>query len=307
VLIQVIGLCAIGDPTVVGGSTAKTILLVNHSKDRSDPHTARFIVNYKNLPPNPQDYGFKQLNNENNNPGDFWAYDLTGIEVDLHQSTYDGGNTLKFSDAGSGHNTIVPTFTGNDEDDTSIHWIPSLSRVLGSAPAFQRDYVRDRPDPDAANVSARVPLYGGELAAFFSEAKPIWIYQFREAANPFNYKQIQAIADEIHYSFPLKQNQTEYYVYGRAFGSQDSKPLFKVIAAPAATKIEMFLANAPSNAPFPDNRVKIDIGYTDKHFHKNYDIVSNAVQYEPFVFSRVRPYNASPAGAGVYCGPDSIP
>jgi len=293
-----IGLDAIADKSFTPGeAAAKTVILANHSNHM---HKAMFIVSeYNAVNPAALRY-LTQINGEK-----FYAYDLNGKQIVLDDPNSNWGDTapVRFSSAGDPRNERFPTLSGTGQNDTSLHWVPGMGHILGGTPTPKPEYFKK--EPDASKVLARMALPGGDLASQLYE--PYWVWQFG------NLKQVQVVADEIHYSFKLKNGQLPYIVYGRDFAPSgtpgSTTELFRIkLADPNNdTTIPIFLANIP-DGDFGKS-VVLKVGYKDPHFELHYEMLDGAPAFAPAIVGSFHknPRAVGPMGVGVYCGPDTVP
>ena len=301
-----IGLTTIADKSVARDSVTKTVILANQPG-----HQARFIAKYNNLDSGSRSK-FKQLYYPNNTPSDYYYYDLDGVQIVLdYDPNQWSGTDVSFSSAGDNNNATAPTLSGQDQNDRSIHWIPSIKTVLGTTtdPRGVPEYFKKEPSKN--NVSLRMPLPGGMLSSILRD--PYWIWQFQTTGG--GYKQTQVVADEVHYTFDLKPNKTTFVVYGRPF-AQNGKPpdpsqaLFTLqVAAPGEIAIPVFLTNSPPN-DFLSDKPDLKVGYREPHFHLHYKLVADQpTEYNPIIIGSVnKPVDVSlPFSSTVYCGPDTFP
>jgi hypothetical protein len=303
--IKVAGLCTFADASVVGETARKTILLA-----KQPGHDAAFVVHRNNLV---DTTGFIRLKDKDGNPGDYWAFPLDGLQIELSadKDNYDGAMPLAFSTDGDGNNAVFPTI-GQGSNTDSVHWIPSMTRILGFTPSPKNTFVKKEPSKN--DVLARIPLRGGSLQSILKS--PYWLWMFR--TNAGDYKQVQVLADEIHHMFPLKQGMMKFTVYGRPFVKSGTPshptPLFTVkTASVSETEIPIALVNLPlalaSNdpGPYPPISSPLKLGYKDPHFHLHYATLDKGpTQYEPLVIGRMES-GPGPLSVEVYCGPDGLP
>jgi hypothetical protein len=304
VQVTLIGLCTIADASVAGETAKQTAILANY-KD----HFASFVVHEDNL--DSKD-GFTQLKDPKGALSKFWAYPLKGIQLELNTDTdaWDGGTVVSYSTAGDSNNAMYPDVTGAGQNDASIHWIPSMTRILGTSAAVRLRFVK--PEPSETDVHVRMPMRGGTLESSLDH--PYYLWSFRTIANV--YKQVQVVADQIHYSFPLKIDETtkmpktRFTVYGRKFATSDPPDapaaLFTIKTAAATDRqIEIYLGNLPADGFFAeDKRAR---GYKDPHFHLHYSMIDGGPpHYEPVIIGQMLG-GAGPLGSTAYCGSDRLP
>ncbi len=295
--IRLIGLCTVADKSVTPGETAaKTVILANHS---AHMHKAMFLVPVDNIV---DKSAFHYVGKENGT--EYWGYDLTGIQLVLDYPNSNWGDTepVRFSDAGDATNDRLPKLTGPNQNTTSLHWVPGMGHILGGPVTVKADYFKKEP-PDSL-VLARMALPGGELQSELY--KPFWLWRFG------NFKHFQVVANEIHYTFALKDPQQYYTMYGRATaptGTPDTpKQLFQLkLDLNTDTTIPIYLANIIEK-DFGTS-VTLKPGYKDPHFELHYDLLDgNPPRFAPvIVTSMIKNTRGLPMGGGVYCGPDTMP
>jgi hypothetical protein len=297
--IRLIGLCTIADRSVTPGETAaKTVILANHS---THMHKAMFLVPLDNIVDKTP---FRYVGKEGG--VEYWGYDLTGVQILLDDPNSNWGDhaPVRFSDAGDARNDRLPTFTGSGQNLTSLHWVPGMAHILGTTPTPKPEYFKK--EPSGALVLARMALPGGELQSQLYE--PYWMWRFG------NFQQLQVVADEIHYTFALKDPQKYYNMYGRKVAPTATpdppKQIFQIkLADPNNdTVIPIYLANIVEKDFGVTTALKP--GYKDPHFELHYEMLGgNPPKFAPVVVNSMHKNTRAqgPLGGGTYCGPDGIP
>jgi hypothetical protein len=290
--VRLVGLCSIVDPSLTNEATkTKTVILAKQAG-----HAASLIVHEANLS---STNGFSRVLDAAGAPyKDYWEYKLNGMHLELDKSPdWADGSSLDFSDVGMSTNDIVPDQT-NPKSLQSLQWIPRLSTILGKTPSYQAKYYKPEPDPN--DVLVRMPLRGGALQSIL--ASPYWLWAFRSPGGHVD--QVQVVADEIDYSFAVTNGATEIAIYGRPFQGASATELFKLKRVLATSPIQITLANIPPNS-FEDDGT-LSFLHEDKHFNMHFNkLTSSSAHLNPVVIGQVK--GGSPAGGGVYCGPDGEP
>jgi hypothetical protein len=210
---------------------------------------------------------------------------------------------VRFSTDGEATNDRLPKLAPGKENVASLHWVPSMSRVTGGSSSPKAEYFKK--EPLDSKVLARMALPGGDLQSKLYD--PYWVWQLG------NFKQVQVVADEVHYSFALKEPKKPYAMYGRKFvqsGTPDPPAeLFKLkVANDGDLYIPVYLANIVEES-FGQG-VPMQPGYKDPHFELHYELLNdNPPRFAPVIVTSMTKNSRLPlpAGAGLYCGPDGMP
>ncbi len=200
----IIGLATVADAAVTPNEAAKkTVILANQSG-----HTAMFIMKESNI--DTSDTRFHYVGTINNVKQ--YAFDLSGVQIELANDTWDEKGPVSFSNWGDSTNAGAPADLTDLVQTSSLHWLPNMASVLGSGsyPPLPSYF---NPEPSASNVLARIPLRGGTIASLL--LKPYWVWRFRNKNGYSGPKQV--LAAEVHYTFNLKRAATTFQIYGRKF------------------------------------------------------------------------------------------
>ncbi|HEY2092458.1 MAG TPA: hypothetical protein VGJ81_11255 [Thermoanaerobaculia bacterium] len=181
------------------------------------------------------------------------------------------GDELSISTANTPDDKVVATVPAQgthcpvNELDVSMHWVPSLSSVLGTPVEVDRDYLTKKNDQPDKVAGTLLFAQTGRLDAHVIDKN---LYEFVDDGRDRSH--MQAIAQLVDYTF----RATDVLVLNRKKGNNPPDKAFLKLQADPTTpqKIYLKLANTPDyvlEGPMPSRE-------RDEHWDLHYDMVRNA-------------------------------